>query len=92
MQRREYKSARNERQSRWYAREQRRPLGLTKHWYHGDAEKDISSGKRRVLPATVADQQKQTLNYMHRLSPLRDMQRKRPKLAWRLRDFCASKL
>src|SRR5580704_4897734 len=49
MQRCEYKSASDERQSRWYACEQRRPLGLTEHWYEGDAEKDVSGGKHQIL-------------------------------------------
>jgi hypothetical protein len=80
MQRCEYKSACNERKSRWYACEQRRPLGVTEHWYERDAEKDVSGRKHHILPGTVADLQKQMLNCVHRLPavepPLRAMQRK----------------
>jgi hypothetical protein len=76
MQRCEYKSAGNERESRWYACEQGRPPGLTEHWYERDAEKDVSGRERQILPRTVADLRKQMLNGVHRFPPLRDMQRK----------------
>jgi hypothetical protein len=73
MQRCEYKSAGNERQSRWYACEQRGSLGLTKHRYQREAEKDVSCRKCHILPAAAADLQKQMLKCVHRLSPSRDM-------------------
>jgi len=50
---------------------QRRPLGLTEHRYERDAEKDVFGRKRHILPATVADLQKQMLNCWHCIPPLR---------------------
>jgi hypothetical protein len=64
-------AARKQRQSGRNARQERRPIAAAEHRNERNTEKDIAGGQRQVLPAVVADLQKQLLNRGHFDDPLR---------------------